>query len=111
MTPEEQAYEQAIDVGRQSSEPVRRLSWPRVGVLIALIVVSAGTTVAFRSSSHAVIDAPSSTFAPYVDVTATPPFAFEDPAVSPAADLVLGFVVSAHGDACQPSWGGAYSLA
>jgi chitinase len=52
-----------------------------------------------------------SSFAPYVDVTATPQFGFEDPAQSAATNVVLGFIVSSPTTACQPSWGASYSLA
>lgn len=49
-------------------------------------------------------------FAGYVDVTATPTLPFEDPENKASRDAVLAFVVATPGDACQPSWGAAYSL-
>lgn len=49
-------------------------------------------------------------FASYVDVTATPRFAFEDLGGSPTKDVVLSFIVSLPSDPCIPSWGGAYTL-
>lgn len=112
MTPEERAHAAAVGEYAQSPEPGRRLS--KIRILGVLVVVGAiGTSlVGFRSASRsAVATVPASSFAPYVDVTATPEFAFEDPAVSASTNLVLGFVVSSPGSACQPSWGGAYSLA
>lgn len=50
-------------------------------------------------------------FAPYVDVTATPHFAFESlEAGKTTKNVVLAFVVSSPEDPCTPTWGGAYSL-
>lgn len=48
--------------------------------------------------------------APYVDLTLTPAYPFEDPATNPSEDVVLGFVVADPDAGCTPSWGGAYSL-
>ena len=53
---------------------------------------------------------PTSWFAPYVDVTATPQYAFEDVPASAPTSAVLGFVVSAPDAPCDPSWGAAYSM-
>lgn len=49
-------------------------------------------------------------FAPYVDVTATPLFSFEQPGVENHKDVVLSFIVADKKDGCMPTWGGAYSL-
>ncbi|PPF61497.1 glycosyl hydrolase family 18 [Clavibacter michiganensis] len=46
----------------------------------------------------------------YVDVTATPSFAFENPANSAGANVVLSFVVASKTDPCSPSWGTYYSM-
>jgi chitinase len=46
---------------------------------------------------------------PYVDVTLTPTFQFQDPDANPANDVALGFVVADPQDGCAPSWGGFYS--
>ncbi len=50
-------------------------------------------------------------YAPYVDVTATPLFAFEqvDSNTSPH-NLVLSFIVASSDNVCTPSWGNAYTL-
>jgi len=48
---------------------------------------------------------------PYVDVTATPTFGFEDATQSQATNVILGFIVSAKNQPCQASWGRAYTLA
>jgi len=63
--------------------------------------VDPGTTGAAGSTSW---------FAPYVDVTATPRYAFEDVPSSAPTGAVLAFVVSAAGAPCEPSWGAAYSM-
>jgi chitinase len=46
----------------------------------------------------------------YVDVTATPTFAFENPANSGGDNVVLSFVVASKTDPCSPSWGTYYSM-
>jgi chitinase len=112
MTPEEQAHAAAILVSEVAApDPVRRLSWVRIlGVIAVVGAVTAGMA-GLRSTSHSVAaSVPSSAFMPYVDVTATPTFGFEDPSQSSAKNLILGFVVSSKTQACEPSWGGAYSL-
>ncbi|MGX7679303.1 chitinase [Jatrophihabitans sp. DSM 45814] len=111
MTPEERAHAAAVGEFEQTPEPRRRLSWIRVLGVFVVIGAIAASLVGFRSASnHSVVATASTSFAPYVDVTATPQFGFEDPAASTSTNLVLGFVVSSPGSACQPSWGGAYSL-
>ena len=49
-------------------------------------------------------------FAPYVDVTASPTYSFEQINNKPNQDVVLSFIVSSPSDACTPTWGGAYTL-
>jgi chitinase len=50
-------------------------------------------------------------FAAYVDVTLTPTYDFGDPADESEASVVLAFLTApTGGQACEPSWGGAYSL-
>lgn len=49
-------------------------------------------------------------YAPYVDVTATPTFAFQNLGSTQHKDAVLAFIVSDPTNACVPSWGGAYTL-
>ncbi|MGW8482363.1 chitinase [Microbacterium sp. NPDC055903] len=49
-------------------------------------------------------------FGGYVDVTATPAYAFENPASAQDENVVLSFVVADPEEPCTPSWGGAYSL-
>src|ERR1700760_2782949 len=106
MTPEEQAHALALAGLRPSVEPRRRLSWVRVGGVLLVCGLAAAAVVGVRSGGPRDVKAvPPSSFAPYVDVTATPQFAFEDPTQSAASNVVLGFVVSEPSAACQPSWG------
>lgn len=49
-------------------------------------------------------------FAPYVDVTAKPRYAFEQIGDSNSKNIVLSFIVSSKENACVPTWGGAYTL-
>ncbi|MEO7125330.1 MAG: carbohydrate-binding protein [Nakamurella sp.] len=111
MTPEEQAYAAVDPVVEVRPEQRRRLSWFRILLLTA--VVAAATTglltvpAAIRSTAA---PTSSSMFMPYVDVTNTPWYPFDDATQPPSAWLALSFVVSGKTDACDPSWGGAYSL-
>ncbi|WP_241984852.1 chitinase [Cryobacterium adonitolivorans] len=52
---------------------------------------------------------PAAWMAGYVDVTATPNYAFENPAATAGTHVVLSFVVASTADACVPSWGTYYS--
>lgn len=92
--------------------PGRKLSWFRLSLL--LVIVSAlATTGILGWRTYADTQAASVTpsgFTGYVDVTATPRYAFEQPAGDQAKSVVLSFVVADAEDRCQPSWGAAYSL-
>jgi chitinase len=112
MTPEEQAHAVALDGIEPPAELRRRLSWLRVGAVVVVAAILGAAIVGFRTGTrHADAVLPTSSFAPYVDVTASPQFGFEDPTQSSASNVVLGFVVAAPTSACQPSWGAAYTLA
>lgn len=94
------------------AEGRRRLSVLRLLALVG--VVGAVGAVAYTQGSEAydrITDGPSETwFAPYVDVTLTPTFHFEDPVVSPSANHVLSFVVADRRERCTPTWGTYYDL-
>ncbi|MFF1574687.1 chitinase [Leifsonia sp. NPDC058292] len=94
-----------------NSEGGRRLSPLRVigAALVAIIVVSGGVVGLQWWSAKAAVDS-RPWFASYVDVAATPRFAFENLGTSKTKDAVLSFVVSSKSDACTPTWGGAYTL-
>lgn len=92
--------------------PGRKLSLMRLSVLLVLLagLVGAGV-VSWRSYADTRAAAASpSVFAGYVDVTATPRYAFEQPTSGTARSVVLSFIVADAKDACTPSWGSFYSL-
>ena len=93
--------------------PGRRLSKLRLGILvIVLLGLTGGSYLGLRSfqDANAASSIPS-VFSGYVDVTATPRFAFESPNSAEAKGAVLSFIVSDLKNACTPSWGTAYGLA
>jgi chitinase len=94
------------------SQPVRRLSFVRllVALLVTAVVVGGGFFGWQIYSASATGNTSGSWFASYVDVTATPTFAFETPATASAKQVVLSFVVASPSGPCTPSWGAAYSL-
>ncbi len=91
----------------------RRLSVVRVGAVIVVVALAVtGVVIGLRVKEAEANAAPvSSLFAPYVDITATPQYAFEDATHSPPTSAILSFVVSAPTEPCTPSWGSAYGLA
>jgi chitinase len=90
--------------------PTERLSWVRVGILVlVLATLGAGGTAAVLHVKNTSGPTAKSWAVPYVDVTLTPTFQFQDPSANPANDVALGFVVADPKDACAPSWGGAYT--
>ncbi|HLG60302.1 MAG TPA: carbohydrate-binding protein [Ktedonosporobacter sp.] len=95
-----------------SSEPQRRLSpWRVMLAIFILASLSACTFFALQewhASQPTVSNKP--WFASYVDVTATPEFAFDQLGTTSNRDAVLSFIVSFPMDACTPAWGGAYTL-
>ncbi len=95
------------------SQPRRRLSPLRVAIAVVVpLALIAGGLFGYqqwRASADTAKTVP--WFAPYVDVAATPQYAFEDVANTHVHDSVLGFVVAASANSCTPSWGTAESLA
>ncbi|WP_233265381.1 chitinase [Leifsonia sp. AG29] len=89
----------------------RRLSpWRVIVAGVVAVVVVTGGVVGFQWwSARAAVDA-KPWFASYVDVTATPKFAFENLGTTATKDAVLSFIVSSRSDPCTPSWGAAYTL-
>jgi chitinase len=91
--------------------PTERLSFVRLGIVV-LIVLAVGV-VAFGGVQRAVANErprAKSWNVPYVDVTLTPTYQFQDPEENPARDVALGFVVADPDDPCTPTWGGYYGL-
>ncbi|MFE4196498.1 chitinase [Paenarthrobacter sp. NPDC056912] len=92
--------------------PGRKLSWIRLSVLLAVVALVAGAAlVSWRTYADTRAAAASpSVFTGYVDVTATPRYAFEQPVTENTKSVVLSFIVADAKDGCTPSWGSFYSL-
>ena len=93
-------------------EPQRSLSPLRL--LVALVVLAGAGYGGYaglqtRLASTRVVR--QTWFAPYVDVTLTPTYQFQNPPADMARQTVLGFVVADPAASCRPSWGAAYTLA
>ncbi len=90
----------------------RRLSPWRV--ILAIVIVAGGVAVGLFSWRELRLDplvkSDKPWSAPYVDVTATPQFSFEQLGGLNQKDAILSFIVAAPKDGCSPSWGAAYSL-
>lgn len=89
-----------------------RLSISRLFIVLALAagLVAGGTHWAMATIGDRTGGDGRTRFAPYVDVTLTPTFHFEDPAAQPAGEVILGFIVADPADPCRPSWGTYYTL-
>ncbi|MEV7623922.1 chitinase [Actinoplanes sp. NPDC089786] len=100
------------DPGWQEPEvPAERLSWLRLSFLILMVAaLGGGGTLAVLHFRDTAGPTAKSWAVPYVDVTLTPTFEFQDPDVNPAQDVALAFVVADPKDGCAPSWGGAYTM-
>ncbi|MFC0681022.1 chitinase [Lysobacter korlensis] len=88
----------------------RRLSPLRAALALLLVgALAAGGFLAHQTwSSERAVASTKPWFAGYVDVTATPAFAFEQPQTDAGRDVVLSFIVS-DGE-CRPTWGGYFSM-
>lgn len=94
-------------------EPVRRLSPWRVSFAI-LIVAGLVSGCVFAAQNWQALTDPSGPAAPwfasYVDVTASPTFAFEQTGATKNHDIILSFIVAKNASTCEPSWGTAYTM-
>ncbi|MSW44466.1 MAG: glycosyl hydrolase family 18 [Actinobacteria bacterium] len=99
----------AADPG--STKP-RSFSFVRVFLAVLLIATSgvAGGFIALRVSENRTDSSAPQWFAPYVDVTLTPTYEFQDPGTNDSLNVVLSFIVGSKNDGCSPSWGATYSL-
>lgn len=95
-----------------NSETQRKLSpWRVLFAIFALAaLVSGGLLASTLWQREKVSTSSKAWFAPYVDVTATPAFAFEQVESNPSREVMLSFIVSSASKPCEPSWGGAYSI-
>jgi chitinase len=93
--------------------PAPEISLVRVVVFLLVIAAVAlgawrlfgGGTPAASAKSDAV-----PVYAPYVDVTQTPTYAFQLPSSNPVSSVYLAFIVSDRSQPCTPSWGTYYTL-
>lgn len=91
--------------------PEMKLSWTRVGILALSVVLLFGLgALAVDRGTFGGQPADRTWTVPYVDVTLTPTYEFQDPRSNPARHVALAFVVAHPANACMPSWGGAYTL-
>jgi chitinase len=96
---------------QEPEQPPSRLSWTRLGILVVVLgLIGAGGVFEVRHLRNTAGPTAKSWAVPYVDVTLTPTFQFQDPSANAANDVALGFVVAAPQSPCTPSWGGAYTL-
>ena len=98
--------------GEAGAAPRRSRRLSPLRILVALGALSAVGAGGVAGVSRLVGTSPSQQgwFAGYVDATATPRYAFENPALSADRDVVLGFVVADPGHDCAPSWGAVQTL-
>jgi len=96
----------------QKPPKTRRLSIFRlfIAIVVTAALVAAGVIGARSWYSSATTPEVDPWFAGYVDVTATPTFAFETPKSDAAQNVVLSFIVAKAGEECTPSWGNAYTM-
>jgi len=85
-----------------------------VGRLIAAFLAIAavaylGVRVVQATAASAQVPGPT-TFAGYVDVTATPTYRFEAPTSASGRNVILSFVVADRQAPCLPTWGTYYTL-
>ena len=65
---------------------LRRLSWTRLGLLVLVVTLVTGGAFVSVTRAAAPDGSPTASWSvPYVDVTLTPTFQFQDPRTNPAA--------------------------
>jgi chitinase len=91
--------------------PNRRLSPVRlIALFVVLSVLGFSGFQGWKWFENETTNTRDAWFAGYVDVTATPTFAFETPRGEADENVVLSFIVADPEEPCAPTWGGAYSL-
>jgi len=93
--------------------PGRRLSLLRLAFLSVVVggLAVGGLSGWDRWEDARAAQSTGAFFAGYVDVTATPSYAFEDPSRDTGGSVVLSFIVASKTEPCTPSWGTYYGLA
>ena len=100
----------STDEKKTTKARTTRVSILRVGILVVVTAAVIGFGLMVFRPVVAPAAPPGDTgFAPYVDVTATPPYPFETPQGPNQQDVTLAFVVAGQ-DGCTPTWGGFYTL-
>ena len=106
-----QSFEWSGQEDEDPDEQRAQLSVVRVTIaLILALALLAGVVATVRKVATPTGIRATPWFAPYVDVTLTPNYQFQDPALNLASQMYLGFIVALPGTTCTPSWGGAYTL-
>lgn len=88
----------------------------RISLLRVLVVLVSATAIGwggFQAFAAVIVGPPQpgpSTFAAYVDVTVTPTYSFGTPSGPAQSHVILAFIVANPANACEPLWGGAYTL-
>ncbi len=91
--------------------PTERLSLVRLAIVVLVVVAVVGAgVVSVRRAVAGVPPRARSWSVPYVDVTLTPTYQFQDPQTNPSRDVALAFVVADPTSPCRPSWGGHDTL-
>lgn len=90
----------------------RRLSPWRLMFLLLIILglIGSGVSVVSKWRIGKSTKTQSPWFASYIDVTATPTYAFDQGDKDSINDAILSFVVSLISEPCTPSWGSVYTL-
>ncbi|WP_104172681.1 chitinase [Arthrobacter sp. Y81] len=89
---------------------LRRPSTPLTAALAVTTIVACVIFFWTWRSGLATGAAQPTWFAGYVDVTVSPPYAFEEPSGPASTDVVLAFLVASPQDSCVASWGAGYGL-
>lgn len=95
-----------------TNKQVKHLSLWRILFAIILVVGLSFLSVTNLKTwqDEKAIEPNKSWFAPYVDVTSTPTYAFEQLRTNLPVNVILAFIVSSKSDACIPTWGAAYTM-
>jgi chitinase len=101
-----------VVTAQNASTTTRHLSPWRVSFAVVIVILLGTSSVFGMQQWRAArsINSHQPWFAAYVDVTATPTFAFDQMGATLNRDAVLSFIVASSADACIPSWGNAYTL-
>ncbi|MFN8020108.1 MAG: chitinase [Acidimicrobiales bacterium] len=86
------------------------MSWGRLLLAVVVVALAVVLVKTVRRTTAEASTSSGAWFAPYVDLTLTPPFEFETLDTEVIDDLMLAFVVADPDDPCVPTWGGFYDV-